>query len=203
MGSIMNGETLLALGGLAVSMTWTPGPNNMMLAASGANFGWRKTVPHALGVTLGFPLMLVLVALGLGRVLAAEPRIAVVLGWVGLAAMLWFAWRIATADPARAAEGRSRPLSFLEAGAFQWVNPKAWAFAVLVTATYATGPGALEATLAAAVVFLLSGLGSSQAWTAFGTGVGRILGTGARLRAFNWAMAALLAVSALSLVIGS
>ena len=198
----MDAETFVALAGLAVSMTWTPGPNNMMLAASGANFGWRRTVPHTLGVTLGFPLMLVLVALGLGRVLQAEPRIGVALAWVGLAAMLWFAWRIATADPARA-EARSRPLSFLEAGAFQWVNPKAWAFAVLVTATYATGPGALEATLAAAAVFMLSGLGSSQAWTVFGAGVGRLLGTGAGLRAFNWTMAALLVASAVWLVAGA
>lgn len=197
----MDAERLAALAGLALSMTWTPGPNNMMLAASGANFGWRRTLPHALGVSLGFPLMLVLVAAGLGRVLAAEPRIAAALAWVGLAAMLWFAWRIATADPARG-EARSRPLSFLEAGAFQWVNPKAWAFAVLVSATYATGPGAIEAVLAASGVFLLSGLGSSQAWTVFGTGVGRLLGTGRRLRVFNIAMAALLAASAVWLVAG-
>lgn len=197
----MNAETIAALAGLAVSMTWTPGPNNVMLAASGANFGWRRTVPHALGVTIGFPVMLVLIAAGLGRILAAEPRIAAALAWIGFAAMLWFAWRIATADPAMA-EARSRPLNFFEAGAFQWVNPKAWAFAVLVTATYATGPGAAEATLAAAAVFLLSGLGSSQAWTLFGAGVGRLLGTGARLRAFNLAMAALLVASAALLVAG-
>ena len=190
----MNAEALAALAGLAVSMTWTPGPNNVMLAASGANFGWRRTVPHAMGVTLGFPLMLVLIALGLGRVFAAEPRIATVLAWAGLAFMLWFAWRIANADPARP-ESRARPLSFLEAGAFQWINPKGWAFAVLITATYATGPAALESTMAAALVFLLSGFGSSQAWTVFGAGAGRFLGTGMKLRAFNWTMAALLVLS--------
>lgn len=195
----MDADTVAALAGLAVAMTWTPGPNNMMLAASGANFGWRRTVPHAMGVCIGFPLMLVVVALGLGQVFTADPRIADALGWAGLAAMLWFAWRIANADPARA-ERRSRPLSFVEAGAFQWINPKAWAFAVLVTATYITGPAAVEAALIAALVFLVSGLGSSQAWTVFGTGVGRLLGTGLRLRAFNLAMAALLAASAVWLV---
>ncbi len=164
----MNGDTLAALAGLAVAMTWTPGPNNMMLAASGANFGWRRTVPHAMGVSFGFPVMLFVVAMGLGQLFVAEPRIADALAWIGLAAMFWFAWRIATADPGRA-EGRSRPLSFLEAGAFQWINPKAWTFAVLVTASYVTGPAAVEAALLAALVFLLSGLGSSQAWTIFGT----------------------------------
>lgn len=198
----MDGELLAALAGLAVSMTWTPGPNNMMLAASGANFGWRRTVPHAMGVTLGFPVMLFLVALGFGRVFAAEPRLPVAIGWVGFAAMLWFAWRIATADVARA-ETRSRPLSFLEASAFQWVNPKGWAFAVLVAATYATGPDAIRATLLAAFVFMLSGLGSSHAWTVFGTGVGRLLGTGRRLRIFNVAMAALLVASAIWLLVAS
>lgn len=198
----MNGELVAALAGLAVSMTWTPGPNNMMLAASGANFGWRRTMPHAMGVTLGFPVMMFLVAMGLGRVFAAEPRLAVALGWVGFAAMLWFAWRIATADAA-GPDSRSRPLSFLEASAFQWVNPKGWAFAVLVAATYATGPDAVEAALLAAFVFMLSGFGSSQAWTVFGTGVGRLLGTGPRLRAFNVTMAALLVASAVWLVAAS
>src|SRR5690606_22450830 len=109
---------------------------------------------------------------------------------------------IAKADPARP-ERRSRPLSFLEAGAFQWVNPKGWAFAILVTASYATGPGALEGVLAAAVVFTLSGLGSSQAWTIFGAGAGQVLGTGAKLRAFNWTMAALLVASAAWLVVAA
>ena len=198
----MNADTLAALAGLAVAMTWTPGPNNMMLAASGANFGWRRTVPHAMGVCFGFPLMLFVVAMGLGQVFAAEPRLARALGWVGLVAMLWFAWRIATAGPGGAAR-RSRPLSFLEAGAFQWVNPKAWTFAVLVTATYISGSAPAQAALVAAFVFLLSGLGSSQAWTLFGTGVGRLLGTGRRLRAFNLAMAALLVLSAVWLVLGA
>ncbi len=199
MGVIMDFDALAALAGLAVAMTWTPGPNNMMLAASGANFGWRRTVPHAMGVSFGFPVMLFVVAMGLGRLFAAEPRIAEALAWVGLAAMLWFAWRIATADAGRG-ERRSRPLSFLEAGAFQWINPKAWTFAVLVTASYISGPAAVEPALLAALVFLLSGLGSSQAWTVFGTGVGRLLGTGWRLRAFNLTMAALLAASAVWLV---
>lgn len=195
----MNAETLVALTGLAVSMTWTPGPNNVMLAASGANFGWRRTVPHAMGVAFGFPPMLVLIALGMGQVLAAAPWIATVLLWGGLVFILWFAWRIANAGPASAGS-RARPLSFLEAAAFQWVNPKGWAFAVLVTATYATGPGALQATLIVAVVFMLSGLGSSQAWAVLGTSAGRFLGTGPRLRAFNLTMAALLVASGIWLI---
>ncbi len=197
----MDFDTVFALAALAVSMTWTPGPNNTMLTASGANFGWRRTVPHAMGVAIGFPVMLVAVALGLGGIFAAEPRIATVLTWIGFAAMLYFAWRIATADVARA-ETRSRPLTFIEASAFQWINPKAWTFAIWVSATYAAGTAALTNIIVAAAVFLLSGLGSSQTWTLFGTVIGRLLGTGWKLRAFNFAMAALLAASAVWLTFG-
>ena len=193
----MDPQTLIALAGVAASMTWTPGPNNMMLAASGANYGWRRTLPHSLGVSIGFPVMLIAVATGLGQVFDAEPRLARWLGWAGLAVILWFAWRIATADPARAGR-RGRPLSFLEASAFQWVNPKAWTFAIWTTASFASG---FHAAVIAAGVFLLSGLGSSQAWVVFGTAMGRLLGTGLRLRVFNVAMAALLAGSAVVLTL--
>lgn len=184
----MTFETVTALAGLAVSMTWTPGPNNMMLAASGANFGWRATLGHAMGVAVGFPIMLFLVAIGLGQVLTAFPILTQILKALGFAAMLWFAWKIATAAAATA-EGTARPLTFLQACGFQWINPKAWTFAIWVAASYVTG--AATAALAA-FVFLLSGLGSAQAWTLFGSVIGELLGTGWRLRAFNAAMAALL-----------
>jgi threonine/homoserine/homoserine lactone efflux protein len=202
MRKIMDLDAIAALAALAVSMTWTPGPNNTMLTASGANFGWRRTLPHAMGVAIGFPVMLVAVALGLGGVFEAEPRIATLLTWIGFAAMLYFAWRIATADAAHS-ETRPRPLTFVEASAFQWINPKAWTFAIWVAATYAVGTAALTNIALAAVVFLLSGLGSSQTWTLFGTVIGRLIGTGWKLRAFNIAMALLLAASAVWLTFGA
>lgn len=198
----MDLDAIAALTAVAVSMTWTPGPNNLMLAASGANFGWRRTIGHALGVSVGFPVMLLVVAFGLGGILEAEPRIAEALRWAGFAAMLWFAWRIAMADAATAGT-RSRPLNFFEASAFQWVNPKAWTFAIWVAATYATGSNAWTATLLAAAVFLASGLGSSQVWAVFGTVIGRMLGTGPRLRAFNITMGILLAASAIWITFAS
>lgn len=192
----MDYETLTALAGLAVSMTWTPGPNNMMLAAAGANAGWTRSLGHAMGVAIGFPIMLVLVSLGLGPVFEAVPWLALLLGWIGFAVMMWFAWSIATA---RAADGSStaRPLTFLQASAFQWVNPKAWTFAIWVAASFVTG---LQSALIAALVFLASGLGSSQVWLIFGSVMGRLLGTGIRLRIFNVSMAVLLAGSAVWLM---
>lgn len=193
-------ETLLALAGFAFASTWTPGPNNTMLAASGAIFGWRRTLPHAMGVALGFPVMLFLVALGLGAVFERNPGFRLALTWAGFAALLYLAWRIGRAG---AAEGqtRARPLSFLEASAFQWINPKAWILAIGASATYASGAEPLREAAIAAAVFCLSGLTSSQGWTMFGMSVGRLLGRGWRLRAFNLAMAGLLVLSALWLVL--
>ena len=195
----MDPETLLALAGFALAAVWTPGPNNMMLAASGATFGWRRSVPHAMGVALGFPLMLFLIALGLGEVFQRSAALRLALSWVGFAVMLWLAWRIATAGPAKSGS-RARPLNFFEASGFQWINPKAWVMAIGAGATYVRGDEPLVEAAIAAAVFVAAGLTSSQGWLVFGTAIGRVLGTGPRLRLFNGAMGLLLALSALLLV---
>ena len=199
-------EALLALAAIAVTMTWTPGPNNVMLTASGAVYGLMRTLPHAMGVAVGFPVMLFLVAMGLGQVFTAWPWIAGVLSWTGFAAMVWFSWKIATAPLEGQGEQSGapggRPLTILQAAAFQWVNPKAWTFAIWISASYAASGDALAAILLASLVFLISGLGSSVAWSAFGAVIGRLLGTGTRMKAFNVAMAALLLGSALWLMSG-
>jgi threonine/homoserine/homoserine lactone efflux protein len=201
--SPLSPETFAALIGFAFATVWTPGPNNAMLAASGATFGWRPTLPHVLGVAFGFPLMLFLVALGLGEVFRTVPAIATGLTWIGCAVMLWIAWRIGTAGaPGTSRGGRGRPFTFVEATGFQWINPKAWAMSIGVSATYASGVSpALEAAVVAAV-FAACGFTSAMGWTLFGAGIGRLLGTGARLRAFNMAMGGLLALSALALALG-
>ena len=198
----MEAETLLALTAFALATVWTPGPNNMMLASSGATFGWRRSVGHAMGVALGFPFMLFLIALGLGQAFERSETLRLALSVVGCGVMLWLAWRIATAGPARAGS-RSRPLSFLEASAFQWVNPKAWVMAIGAAATYVRGADPMLEAAIAAAVFVAAGLTSSQGWLIFGTAIGRLLGTGRKLRAFNAAMGLLLALSALWLVAGA
>ena len=195
-------QILLALTGFAFATTWTPGPNNMMLAASGATFGWRLTVPHALGVALGFPFMVFLIALGLGEVFQRSQVLQTGLTWGGFAVMLYLAWRIATAGAAKATS-RTRPLRFHEAAAFQWVNPKAWVMAIGVSATYARGDDPITDAAIIAAAFVLAGLTSSQTWAAFGAGIGQTLGTGARLRAFNITMGLLLVACALWLVLDS
>ncbi|GMG81121.1 LysE family translocator [Paralimibaculum aggregatum] len=192
-------DTLLALAGFAFAAAWTPGPNNMMLAASGATFGWRATLGHALGVSLGFALMIFLIALGLGEVFQRSETLRIGLAWGGGAVMLWLAWRIATAGPARTGR-RSRPLNFLEASAFQWINPKAWVMAIGAAATFASGAAPLREASVVAAVFLLAGLTGTQVWSGFGATLGRLLGDGWALRAFNVTMGVMLAASALWMV---
>src|ERR687886_2018427 len=108
--------------GFALAMSATPGPNNAMVAASGANFGLRRTLPHVIGVSLGFPAMLLLVALGAAELLQSSATLQALLRWAGATWMLWLAWKIAAASPAASAEGRARPMTLLEAALFQWVN---------------------------------------------------------------------------------
>ena len=199
----MSLDAVLALAAIALTMTWTPGPNNVMLTASGANFGLMRTLPHAMGVAFGFPVMLFLVSLGLGGIFATWPAVADVLSWLGFVAMVWFSWKIATApvEPGRTAPASgARPLSIWQAMAFQWVNPKAWTFAIWIAASHAAGADALLAMTIAAGVFLVSGLGSSVVWSAFGAMIGQLLGQGPQLRMFNWAMAGLLMGSAIWLM---
>ncbi|MBY0298604.1 MAG: LysE family translocator [Methylobacterium sp.] len=187
----------------AVSTSVSPGPNNVMLAASGANFGFARTLPHMLGVALGFPLMLVAVGLGLGGVFAALPALHLVLKVAGAAYLLYLAWRIATADAtAGPAERPARPLSFWQAAAFQWANAKAWIMALGAVTTYTTpqGEAVTEIALIAAVFGLVS-VPTVALWAGFGVVIGRVLERSPRaLRAFNVAMGLLLALSVVQIV---
>ena len=196
----------------AVSMSCTPGPNNAMVAASGATWGLRRTLPHMLGVSAGFPAMLVAVALGAGELLRARPWLHEALRWLGVAYLVWLAWHIATAQPA-AAEERSpagpnrlgrRPLTFVQAALFQWVNPKAWVIAFTAVVTYTTASGGALVAQAAllAAIFLVIILPTTLFWTTVGVGAARLLRTRQSLRTFNIVMAALLIASLLPLLRG-
>lgn len=192
----MSQDLLAAFVVFALVTLFTPGPNNVMLMASGLNFGLRRTVPHLFGVSLGFALMVLLVGLGLGAAFTAWPVLHTVLKYGGAAYLVYFAWLIASARPA--AEGvraRGRPFTFLEAAAFQWVNPKGWVMALGATATYAAvAEFPLNVLLMAG---LFGGLGTVSAltWAWCGTGLRRLLRRAAAVRAFNIVMALLLLAS--------
>jgi threonine/homoserine/homoserine lactone efflux protein len=177
---------------------FTPGPNNAMLMASGLTYGWRRALPHLFGVVLGFGLMVALVGLGLGAVLAANPILYGVLKYVGAAYMLYLAWKIATAIP-RGGEGDSRPngrpISFVEAALFQWVNPKAWIMAVGAVSTYAGIAPFPWNVITIASVFTLVGFASSGAWVGLGAGLQRLITDPRRQRLVNVVLALGLALS--------
>ncbi len=192
-------DAFLALTVFAFVTSITPGPNNLMLMASGANFGVRRTVPHMLGVCLGFVVLCTLVGMGLAGVFVAWPPAHGILVALSIIYMLYLAWRIATAAAPQAARADSRPITFLQAAAFQWVNPKAWAMALGAVAAYAPDRSVL-AVLLVAGVFGAVNLPSVGIWAVLGQHMQRVLTSPARLRVFNWTMAALLVASLWSVV---
>lgn len=189
-------ETLPGLIGFAAAMSFTPGPNNVLVTASGANFGFRRSLPTLLGVTIGFGLMLVVLGLGANELFRAWPAIHLVLKIAGTAYLLWLAWRIATAGRPTAAGAQDRPLGFLGAAAFQWANPKGWVFLLGALSTYTTVGGDLVAELATiTVVVSIACLAAIATWCAFGVAIGRRLRTDRAFAIFNRSMAALLVAS--------
>jgi threonine/homoserine/homoserine lactone efflux protein len=190
----MTQDLLFALLGFAFVTSVTPGPNNMMLLASGVNFGFRRTVPHMLGISIGHSVMVFLVGLGLAGAFKAWPPALVVLKVASVVYMLWLAWKIAHAGAPGEGRVRAEPLTFLQAAAFQWVNPKAWAMALGAVSAYVTEPS-VWAYAVVAVVFAAVNLPSVSVWAGAGQALRRWLETPARLRAFNWTMAALLVLS--------
>lgn len=169
----------------------TPGPNNMMLLASGANFGFRRTIPHMLGISLGHMFMVTMVGLVLSQVFETYPIILTVLKWVCVAYLLYLAWKIANSAPIGEGTNTAKPFSFLQAAAFQWVNPKAWFMALTATSAY-TVEHSVSAVLLVAVVFACTNLPSITLWVLLGQQIRRFLQSPARLRAFNIIMALLL-----------
>ncbi len=192
----MPANILIPLVTFALAMGFTPGPNNIMLAASGVNFGFSRTIPHMVGVTIGFMVLVLASGTGLGLVFVAVPQLQLIIKVVGSAYLLWLAWKVATAHQARdAGSGPARPFTFWQAAAFQWINPKGLVAAISAIAIYLR-PGHETRDLAVmVVVFGLVTVGSVTTWASFGVALRRLLRDPARARLFNIAMGLLLAAS--------
>ncbi|MFV3306724.1 LysE family translocator [Pseudomonas sp. NY15181] len=174
----------------------TPGPNNMMLLASGVNFGVRRTLPHMLGISIGFLLLVVAVGTGLHQLFERFPASYQALRYAGGAYLLYLAWKIARSGaPQATGEHNARPMSFLQAAAFQWVNPKAWVMAVGAIATYLPPDAFISNVILLATLFAVVNLPSVGVWTILGSLLRRWLENPMRLRLFNLGMAALLVAS--------
>ena len=191
----MTTDLWLALMIFATVTTVTPGPNNTMMLASGANFGYRRSLPAILGIAAGIVLMMAAVGLGLGGLFQAWPALYDVLRWVGAGYLLWLAWQIARAGGARTGSGAARPLSFLQSAGFQWVNPKAWLMVVGAVTAYIPQDDYVQWLVIVAGMMGLIAIPCVSLWAGFGQAIGRLLNGPGRLRAFNLTMAALLVVS--------
>jgi threonine/homoserine/homoserine lactone efflux protein len=187
----------LALATYTLVMSITPGPNNAMLLASGARFGFARTLPHMLGISVGFALQTALVCAAFGIV---QPWIAggqAALSWIGIAYMGWLAWRLLRAGPVGSADGGVQPLAAWQSALFQWLNPKAWVMALTVASVFLPAGADLRIALAGiALVLTLVNLPCVALWAAFGTALRGWLAGARRRLAFNLLMAGLLAWTA-------
>lgn len=193
----MSWDMFSALVVFALVMSGTPGPNNMMLLASGVNFGFRRSIPHMLGISFGVMLLLLSVGFGLHEVLQRWPVIFTGIKYAGGAYLLWLAWLIANSGPIKDGSGdaKGRPMSFIEAAAFQWVNPKAWVMAVGAMATYTVEANYTLTVIIVALVFGVVCGPATGTWTAFGVALKRLLADPKANRIFNIAMALALVAS--------
>lgn len=199
-GRPMTQEILSGLLLFAFVSSITPGPNNLMLLASGANYGFRRTVQHMLGISIGHSVMVFLVGIGLMQLFDAVPVMHDLLTALGILYLLWLAWKIAHAGAPGTADARGRPFTFLQAALFQWVNPKAWQMALTAITLYAPDRS-VWAVLLVAGAFACTNLPCISFWVVLGQKVQRMLHNPGRLQAFNWTMAALLIASLIPVVI--
>lgn len=189
----MGYDNLIALCILSFTAAFTPGPNNALVAASGANFGFRRTFPHVLGISIGYPIMIFCVGLFLGQVFQSSLMLRELLRWIGVGLLLYVAYKIATAGGLGSSVGERRPFRFHEAALFQWVNPKGWSMAIAITSQFATPDAPMRTAAIVAMVFVFFGLTSASTWALLGVSLQRFLETEGRLKRFNVVMAMLIA----------
>ena len=183
-------------------MAATPGPNNMMVLASGVRFGTRRSLPLASGVAVGMAVMFAATGSGLGAAFAALPMLAVALRLLSAAFLLWLAWKIATAGPLKRDHDDLRILGFPTGVAFQWINPKAWAAAMTAASTYLPENAGMMTIGAGAAIIAAAALFATTMWIVFGTWLSRFLHAPKRAHAFNIVMAVLLLASTLPILFG-
>ena len=188
-------ETFLALVLFAFTTSITPGPNNMMLFASGVNFGFARTIPHMLGIGVGFLSLLIAVGLGLGALLQTVPAVYTALKFAGGLYLLWIAWKIGTSRSLSDGKAGAQPMTFVGAAAFQWVNPKAWVMAVTAMATYTNPELYMISVLLVGLAFAAVNVPSVSTWAGFGSALREWLSDPVRLKWFNITMALLLVLS--------
>ena len=194
-------ELVFAIALFAFSSGITPGPNNIMLMTSGVNFGIRLSLPHLAGICIGFPCMVLAIGLGLSAVFQAYPLLHLIIKYIGIAYLLYLSWLIANSSSKMEGKQTAKPLSFLQAAAFQWVNPKGWIMAVGAIATFTVIDQPLTPqVITIASVFFSVALPCALVWLGFGVALKRLLKNQRQQKAFNIAMALLLVASIIPMI---
>jgi threonine/homoserine/homoserine lactone efflux protein len=190
----------LAFATYSFVMSITPGPNNVMLTASGATFGFRKTVPHILGVSAGFSVVLLAVCAGLDALFSRWPEIQTGLRWLGAAYLIYLGWRILRSGEAKAANSR-KPLTLMEAAGFQFLNPKAWVMTLTAAAMFLPRElGLLAACAYMVAVMWIVNLPCITVWALFGSSLRGFLAKPTGRATFNIVMAVALAATGITMV---
>ena len=187
-------ELYLALVLFAFVSSVTPGPNNVMLLASGANFGFIKTIPHMLGISIGHVFMTILIGTLIMEIFKLYPVTFIFLKIFCGIYLLYFAWKIATISIGESSNSTSKPFSFYQAAIFQWVNPKAWAMSLTAITIYAPEKNFFSVCIVA-IIFGFVNLPCVSIWTVFGQNLRVFLNTKKRLKLFNFTMAFLLIIT--------
>ncbi|WP_299573160.1 LysE family translocator [uncultured Shewanella sp.] len=195
-------ELIITIALFAFSAGITPGPNNIMLMTSGVNFGVKRSIPHLLGIIVGFPSMVLAIGLGLSAVFQAYPVAHQMIKVAGIIYLLYLSWLIANSSSNLEGKKTSKPFNFLQAAAFQWVNPKGWIMAVGAIATFTSIDQSLAPQIITiAVVFFFVALPCALIWLSFGVGLKKLLKNQRQQRIFNISMALLLVLSIIPMVL--
>lgn len=197
----MTSSLWLSLLGFSFVSSITPGPNNVMLLASGLNFGFPRSVPHMFGIAFGFVILLLVIGLGLGGLFVAFPALHRALAVLGAAYLVYLAWKVATGGEIAVGETRARPMTAYEAALFQWVNPKAWVMAITGMAFYVDPAHPIASVIGVAVAFGIVNLPCISVWAGLGASLRTFLADPRRRRIFNVAMGLLLLASVVPMVL--
>ncbi|MDF7447351.1 LysE family translocator [Proteus mirabilis] len=197
----MTFDIFLSLAIFSFVTSITPGPNNIMLLASGINFGLKRTMPHAIGVSLGFFVMLLAVGIGIGALIKSSPIIYNILKYLGALYLLWLAWKTAISHSVEQNSNRQgSPLTLLEAALFQWINPKSWMMAISGITLYTSPQYPYISMLLVTIIFTLINFPCVAIWATFGHSLRERLKNPKILKLFNFIMGGLLALSAISVL---
>ena len=182
-------ELMAAFAVFSIVTAITPGPNNVLLLSSGLHFGWRRSVPHVLGIVVGVSILFIVMGLGLGSYLEANPNVHQWIRWPGVVVILYFAWKIMASTSLESSRKGYRPFTFVEACLFQWINPKALIIVLTMITAYTSPDYPVYSQLTIIVLIgIVATVIATTTWVMIGVNLHQIVKKPGHLRVFNICM---------------